>query len=45
MAIGALICKANCQFAMNEWHTTRTQTDSLRYKIKLGYQILKEVEV
>src|ERR1044072_5676261 len=28
---------------MNEGHSTRTQTDSLRYKIKLGYQILKQL--
>lgn len=26
-----LICNANCQFAMNGWYSTRTQTNSLRY--------------
>ena len=27
-----LICNANWKFAINGWHSTRTQTDSLRYK-------------
>jgi hypothetical protein len=30
-----VICNATCQFALNEWHSTNTQTNSLRYKLGL----------